>query len=264
MTIRTVSGRIMGYDDFGAGRPLVLLHAYPLSREMWRPQIAALSRDFRVLAPDLPGFGDSAGFADDPSIDGMAAAVAEFLDAISVTEPVALGGLSMGGYVAMAFARKYPDRLRALILADTRAEPDDATAKANRDKSIAFALDKSAADVIEQMLPRMVSAETRTERPEVVAEVRRIAGAQSVAGIVNALKALRDRPDARPELDNNGIPTLVLVGAEDALTPPSLSQDLAVRTRGSMEIIPGAGHLSNLERPDAFNEAVRRFLGGTS
>jgi 3-oxoadipate enol-lactonase len=260
MNIRTVSGRTAAYDDAGGGRPLVLLHAYPLSREMWRPQVQALSRDFRVLAPDLPGFGGTAGFVDEPSIDGMAVAVAEFLDALSITEPVALGGLSMGGYVALAFVRRYPDRLRALILADTRAEPDDAPAKANRDKSIAFAVAHSAADVIEQMLPKMVSEETRTQRPEVVAEVRRIAGAQTVEGIVNALKALRDRPDAGPGLDKIAVPVLVLVGAEDALTPPALSQDLAVRIRGSLEVIPGAGHLSNLERPNLFNHAVRGFL----
>lgn len=262
MTTRTVSGRTVAYDDAGSGRPLVLLHAYPLSREMWRPQIEALSKDFRVLAPDLPGFGGTAGFVDEPSVDGMAIAVAEFLDAHSITEPIALGGLSMGGYVALAFARRYPDRLRALILADTRAEPDDSAAKANRDKAIAFAGEHSAVDVIEQMLPKMVSEETRTQRPEVVADVRRIAAAQSIGGIINALKALRDRPDARPELDKIAVPALVLVGAADTLTPPALSQDLAGRTRGSLEIIPGAGHLSNLERPDIFTAAVRRFLVG--
>ena len=123
---------------------------------MWKPQAEALSKDFRILTPDLPGFGGSSGFMDEPSVDGMAMAVAEFLDAISATEPVVLGGLSMGGYVTMAFACKYPDRFRALILADTRAEPDDAAAKANRDKMIAFAQEHSAADVIEQMLPKML------------------------------------------------------------------------------------------------------------
>jgi pimeloyl-ACP methyl ester carboxylesterase len=262
MNIRTVSGRTVAYDKAGVGRPVVLLHAFPLSREMWRPQIEALSPEFRVLAPDLPGFGGSTGFTDEPSIDGMAVAVGEFLDALSIAEPIALAGLSMGGYVALAFARKYPDRLRALILADTRAEPDDAAAKANRDKMIAFAADHSAADVIEQMLPKMLSEETRTKRPEVVAGVRRIAAAQPIGGIVNAVKALRNRPDARPELDIIAVPALVLVGAEDALTPPALSEDLAVRIRGSLQIIPAAGHLSNLERPEVFNEAVRRLLVG--
>jgi pimeloyl-ACP methyl ester carboxylesterase len=262
MNIRTVSGRMVAYDDAGAGRPVVLLHAFPLSREMWKPQAESLSKDCRILTPDLPGFGGSTGFLDEPSVNGMAVAVADFLDAVSVTEPVALGGLSMGGYVALAFARKYPDRIRALVLADTRAEADDATGKANRDKMIAFAQEHSAADLIEQMMPKMLSEETWKNRPEVVEAIRRIASAQPIGGIVNALKALRDRPDARPGLDDIKAPALVVVGAKDALTPPALSQDLAVRIRGQIEVIPGAGHLSNLEKPAEFTAAVRRFLLG--
>lgn len=262
MIVRTVSGLTVGYDSAGSLKPLVLLHGFPLSRAMWRPQVDRLGNRFRVVAPDLPGFGETARFASKPSIDGMAIAVAELLDALSITEPVALGGLSMGGYVALAFARRFPDRLRALILADTRAEPDDSAGKTNRDKMIAFAGDHSAADVIDQMMPKMLSEKTRTHRPEVVAEVRRIAAAQSIPGIIDALNALRDRPDARAGLDKVGVPTLVLVGAEDALTPPGLSQSLAVGVRGTIEIISGAGHLSNMEQPDVFNETVGRFLLG--
>ncbi len=261
MSIRTASGRAVTYEDHGAGRPLVLLHAFPLARLMWRPQIEALSKGFRVIAPDLPGFGGTDPFAGPPSIDGMADAVAEFLDALSVTERVALAGLSMGGYVALAFARKYPDRLRALILADTRAEPDDAAGKANRDKMIAFAGEHSAQDVIDQMLPKLLGGETLSGRPAVVADVRRIAGAQSTAGIIAALQALRDRPDAGPSLGKIDVPTLVIVGADDALTPPAMSQRLAGQiAEAGLVTIPGAGHLSNLERPDEFTDAVRQFL----
>ncbi|HEX4590790.1 MAG TPA: alpha/beta fold hydrolase [Gemmataceae bacterium] len=263
MNIQTVSGRTFAYDDAGVGQPtLVLIHAFPLSREMWKPQVETLSPEFRVLAPDLPGFGGTAGFSDNPSVDRMAEAVAEFLDALSLTEPIVLAGLSMGGYVALAFARKHRDRLRGLILADTRAEPDDAAAQANRDKMIAFAKDHSALDVIDQMLPKMVSDETRSQRPKVVDEVRRIAAAQPIGGIINALPALRDRPDARSDLADIAVPTLVIVGAEDALTPPALSKELAVRLRAVLEIVPGAGHLSNLEKPAEFTAAVRRFLQG--
>jgi pimeloyl-ACP methyl ester carboxylesterase len=258
---RTVSGRTVTYDDAGTGPPLVLLHAFPLSREMWRPQVVALSKDFRVLAPDLPGFGGTAPFADAPSIDGMANVVAEFLDAQSVTEPVALAGLSMGGYVALAFARKYPDRLSALILADTRAEPDDAAGRANRDKMIAFAGDHASIDVFEQMMPKMLSEETRAQRPEVAAEVRRIAAAQPVGGLIHGMLVLRDRPDAGPGLADIDVPTLVIVGADDALTPPEMSQRLAGRiNRATLVTISGAGHLSNLEKPAEFNAAARQFL----
>jgi len=263
MNTRTASGRTVAYDDAGSGLPLVVLHAFPLCREMWTPQVDALRDNFRVLAPDLPGFGGSSGFAGAPSMDGMADAVAEFLDALDLREPVALGGLSMGGYVAFAFARKYPGRLRALILADTRAEPDDETGKANRDRMIAFAREHTAADVIEQMMPKMVSGETQSQRPAVVAEVRRLAGMQSVDGIIAALKAMRDRPDAGPGLGQIAVPTLVIAGAEDTFAPPTMTQSLAARIRGArVVILPGAGHLSNLEKPAEFTAAVREFLAG--
>src|SRR4051794_19226116 len=132
--------------DVGEGPVVVLLHAFPLDRSMWLPQIDQLADQYRVIAPDLPGFGDSP-LRPDASIDGFADAVAEHLDEKEITGPVVLGGLSMGGYVALAFARKYPQRLRALVLADTKAEADDATAKGNRDKMIAFASSHPASAV---------------------------------------------------------------------------------------------------------------------
>ncbi|HEY1376089.1 MAG TPA: alpha/beta fold hydrolase [Gemmataceae bacterium] len=266
MSIRTVSGLYVTYDDHGTGRPLVLLHAFPLSAEMWRPQVEALSKDFRVIAPNLRGFGGTSTFGDTPSVDGMAAAVAELLDALSVTERVALGGLSMGGYVALAFTRKYPDRLRALILADTRAEPDDDAAKANRDKQLHFLSGftfSGPANLFDQLLPKMVSEGTRTRRPEVADQLRSLAAVQHPGGVSDALIALRDRPDAGPGLAKIDVPTLVIVGAEDALTPPAMAQSLAGRITGAQLVtIPGAGHLSNVEKPDEFTDAVRRFLLG--
>jgi len=254
---------LVEYDDRGQGRPVVLLHAFPLSREMWQPQVKALQKDYRLIVPDLRGFGGTEGFAGKPSLELMADDVHALLEKIRVTEPVVLGGLSMGGYVALAFARKYPARLRALILADTRAEPDSPEARANRDNLIAFTGTHTAADVIDQMLPRMVSEETRARRPEVVEEVRRLASAQPTAGIIGALRALRDRPDSLPALAGIAVPTLVVVGSDDVLTPPSVSDTLAARIPGAKRVlIPGAGHLSNLEQPELFNEAMRLFLAG--
>src|SRR5262249_15061174 len=129
----------LSYDDTGRGTPVVLLHGFPLSRAMWRPQVEALKDAYRVIAPDLPGFGGSAVLDGPSSVEAMADTVAYLLDHLQIREPVVLGGLSMGGYVALAFARRHPDRLRGLILADTRAEPDDAEGKANRDRMIALA-----------------------------------------------------------------------------------------------------------------------------
>jgi 3-oxoadipate enol-lactonase len=257
----TADGMI-GFDDLGSGgRPVVLLHAFPLSREMWRPQVEALQDSYRVITPDLRGFGATEGFAGTPSVEQMADDVATLLTELAITEPVVLGGLSMGGYVALAFARRHADRLRALILADTRSEADSPEARANRDNLIRFAAGHTGRDAIEQMLPKMVSKETSERRPEVVEEVRRIASAQTSDGIIGALQAMRDRPDATPSLKEMAVPTLVVVGRDDALTPPETAAALASRIRGARQVvIDGAGHLSNLEQPDRFTEAVRAFL----
>jgi 3-oxoadipate enol-lactonase len=260
MQTHTATNGRVEYDDVGSGRPLVLLHAFPLSRTMWRSQVEAMQDLGRLIVPDLRGFGGTAS-GDGNSVEQMADDVAALLDALRVAQPVVVGGVSMGGYVALAFARRHGPRLRGLILADTRAEADTAEGRTNRDKMIAFARQHSAADVIDAILPKMVSPETQQRRPEVVAEVRRIASAQSTAGIIAALEALRDRPDVTPQLAEIKVPTLVVVGSEDEITPPAAAQTLASSIRGAkLATVPGAGHLSNLERPDVFNEAVRSFL----
>ncbi|MBV9471190.1 MAG: alpha/beta fold hydrolase, partial [Abitibacteriaceae bacterium] len=148
------------YEDVGQGSPVVLLHAFPLCRAMWQPQIDAISKEYRVLAPDLRGFGGTSAFEGTPSIEQMADDIVALLDALNIQEPVALAGLSMGGYVALALARKYPQRLRALILADTRAEPDTAEGKAKRDEMIQLAESKGALAVAEQMAPNLLTAAT--------------------------------------------------------------------------------------------------------
>jgi pimeloyl-ACP methyl ester carboxylesterase len=252
--------RTVEFDDAGQGEALVLLHAFPLSRAMWRPQLEALQGECRIIAPDLRGFGGASGFDGAPSVEQMADDVQALLDSLGVKQAV-VGGLSMGGYVALAFARKYASRLRGLILADTRAEADSAEARANRDKLIAFAQDHAAGEVLAQMLPKLLSDVTRQQRPEVVSEIRQIASAQTSAGIIGALRALRDRPDSSELLKSLRVPTLVIVGADDALTPPALSQAMTQAIPGARLVqIAGAGHLSNLEQPAAFNDAVRAFV----
>jgi pimeloyl-ACP methyl ester carboxylesterase len=251
----------LAYDDVGQGLPVVLLHAFPLSRQMWRPQVEALKSACRLIVPDLPGFGDSPLPGDSPSVEIMADAVAGLLDERGVRERVVLGGLSMGGYVAFAFARKYPNRLLKLLLCDTRAEPDDDTAKANRARTIELASGKGVSAVLEQMLPKLLGSRTLAERPAVVAEVKRIAAAQKPEGVVAALKALRDRPDSRPTLGQLRVPVLFIVGRDDSLTPVEATLSMSKEVPGSLvEVIDDAGHLSNLEQPGAFNDAVLAFL----
>jgi pimeloyl-ACP methyl ester carboxylesterase len=228
---------------------------------MWRPQVEALQGDCRLITPDLRGFGGSRGFDAAPSVETMADDVVALLDELKLPGPVVLGGLSMGGYVALAFARRHPARLRGLVLADTKADPDEAEGRANRDRLIAFAQNNTARAVIDQMLPKLLGADTTARRPEVVEEVRSIASRQTAAGVVGALKALRDRPDANPGLGTIAAPTLVLVGRDDTLTPPAKSEELAARIpHARLVVIDGAGHLSNLEQPGAFNAALRSFL----
>lgn len=256
-------GLEMGFDDEGQGIPLVLLHGFPLARAMWQPQGNALRGSQRVLLPDLRGLGETSGFDGIPSIDQMADDVAALLDHLQIAEPVVLGGLSMGGYVSLAFARRHPQRLRGLILADTRAEADGAEARTNRDKMIALVEKEGPGAVIEQMLPKLVAPATLSRRADVVTALRRMGQAQTTAGVANAVRALRDRPDSTPGLRDIRVPTLVIVGEEDGITPPSAAAALTAGIAGARQVvIPHAGHMSNMEQPAAFNEAVREFLGG--
>ncbi len=245
----------------GIGTPLILLHAFPLTSEMWRLQIEALSNEFYVVAPDLPGFGASSDFESAPSIEQMAREVAALLDELFVPQPVILGGLSMGGYASLAFARLFPEKLRALILCDTRAEADTPEGKANRDKMIALAQSESGAAVVEQMVPKLLGETTKNLRPDVVKTVTRLGLAQSDVAIANALRALRDRADSLYLLPQIQVPTLVIVGEEDGITPLAAAQTLAQNIRGAkLAVIPQAGHLSNIEQPEIFNNIVRDFV----
>lgn len=250
----------LAYDDVGTGLPVVLLHAFPFDRGMWQPQHGPLSAaGFRVLAPDFPEFGQSTPGSDPFTIDGAADVVADFLDALKIERAV-VGGLSMGGYAAMSFARRYPGKLAGLILADTKAAPDDAAAREGRDKSISAVRADGPAAVGESLLAKLLSEQSKQSKP-VLEFAKGIATRQSESAIVAALHALRDRPDASPGLDAVTVPTLVIVGEHDAVTPPLMAVRIASKVRGSELIhIPGAGHLSNLENPDEFNRAVIGFL----
>jgi pimeloyl-ACP methyl ester carboxylesterase len=253
-------GPTLAYDDIGTGHPIVLLHAFPLDRTMWAPQLEVLPpTGFRVLAIDLPGFGESTAGKTSFTIEGVADIVADFLKALNIDSAV-VGGLSMGGYIAMAFARRHPDQLRALILADTKPEPDDTAGRAGRDKAITAVQSAGVAAFFEGMLPRLLSEQSR-QAPTLVERVRSIAGRQKVEAVVAALTALRDRPDATEGLNAVNVPTLAIVGELDAVTPPEVAAGMASRLRRcEMSRIPGAGHLSNLENPESFNQVVISFM----
>jgi 3-oxoadipate enol-lactonase len=259
-----VDGLRLHYLDAGVddGEPaLVLLHAFPLHSGMWAAQIDALADTRRVIAVDLPGFGGSE--APDSmyryTMAGFAELVAGLLDRLSLRR-VVLAGLSMGGYVAFAFLRLYPERVAGLILADTRAGADTSQVYERRTDQQDQVAGRGTTALIEELLDGLLAEETRSSRPDLVDRVRGLM-ANSAAGYVGALEAMKHRPDATGELPGISVPTLVLVGDDDALSPPDVARDMQGRIPDAeLAVLPGAGHLSNLEAPDAFNAAVAGFL----
>jgi len=239
----------------------VLLHAFPLHSGMWAPQIEALSAGRRVIAPDLPGFGGSDG-PDSMSrytMAGYAELVAGLLDRLALAT-VVLGGLSMGGYVAFAFFRQYPERVAGLILADTRAAADTAQVYERRtDQQDQIARIGTTA-LIEDLLVGLLAEDTRASRPDLVEHVRGLM-ANPAAGYVGALEAMKHRPDATGDLAGISVPTLIVVGEDDALSPPDVARDMHGRIPGAeIAILPKAGHLANMEAAEGFNAAVADFL----
>jgi 3-oxoadipate enol-lactonase len=245
------------FDDTGSGEALILLHAFPLDGRMWLAQKTDLAGSARVIVPDLRGFGRSAELAAPQSIDEYADDVAALLDRLRI-ERATIAGLSMGGYVALALARRHPHRLLRLALADTRSLADSPEGRAARDVSIALVSTDGVSALVERMLPRLLSAAASAD---VVARVRALGNAQQPAGVMAALEAMRDRPDATHLLAGLDIPVAIVVGEADAISPPAEARAMgALLPRAEVEIIPGAGHLSNLEAPAAFSNALRRLL----
>ena len=258
-TLRADDGARLAYDDAGAGRAVVLVHGFPQSRRYWHPQLAALPAGVRALAPDLRGFGDSEPRAP-LSLDRHADDLVALLDHVGVARAVVCG-LSMGGYVALALWRRHPARVRALVLADTRAGADDAAGRARRDALVALARREGSAAVADTQLAGSLGRTTREREPARVAAFRALLSAAPVEGIVGALLAMRDRPDATATLPTIAVPTLVLVGAEDVLTPVDEARRLAAGIVGArLAVIDGAGHASSWERPAAFTAELAAFV----
>jgi pimeloyl-ACP methyl ester carboxylesterase len=249
----TMAGRELAYDRVGAGPPLVLLHAFPFDRRMWRDTAAALAGEREVISVDLRGFGESPPAAGPFTIADLADDVAGLLDALGLAR-AAVAGLSMGGYVALAFAARHAGRLAALILADTKAGPDTPEARQARDEAVALVEKEGVGVYLDKQLPRLLAP---SASPALRAHARGL-GDQRPEAVIAGLVALRDRPDRRGELPRIACPTLVIVGADDAVTPPAEARAMAAAIPGARLVeIPGAGHLANLEAPAAFDEAVR-------
>ncbi len=254
-------GRSVGYDERGNGTPLVLIHGYPLNRMIWEAQWEGLADRVRVIAPDLRGFGESEMVAGTTEVSTYADDVREFLDALGVNQPAIIAGLSMGGYVALAYLRRYPAHVAALILANTKATADTVEGKAGRDKAIATAKEKGAPAIAEAMLPKLFAPKTYASNTELVEQGKRIMESATVPGIIGALEAMRDRPDSTSTLLEFSQPVLIIAGADDALMSAADQQNMKQAARNSTLVtLPDAGHLSPMEQPEAFNHAVAEFL----
>jgi YbgC/YbaW family acyl-CoA thioester hydrolase len=255
-----VNGVSLAVDIRGKGPAILFIHGYPLDHSMWEPQLEAFDGWMRI-APDLRGMGQS----DAPDLGYSMATYAEDLLALMTAlglEQVVLCGLSMGGYVAFEILRRAPDRIRGLILMDTRAEADTAEIRKARDAEAAKAREGGAEAIAAGMIGRLFAPSAAVERPEMVDQVRRVMASTPHSGLLGAIGALRDRPDSFSLLPRlTELPALVVVGEEDKLTPPDRAQAMAdALPHGELVVIPGAGHLSPLERPEAVNTALSAFL----
>lgn len=249
----------LGYDDGGTGMPVLLVHGFPHDRTLWTPQLQGLTVRARCLAPDLRGFGESTAAA--PwSMDQYAADLVGLMDVLHIDRAV-IAGLSMGGYVAFAIWRNHATRVRALVLCNTRAAADSEDARGKRRNLMNEARTEGSIVVADAMLTGMLGKTTRGKRPDIVNSVHRMMASAPTDGVVGALQAMMDRPDSTPTLATIDVPTLVITGDEDAIIPIEEVRSMQAAIRGSsLEVIGGAGHLTNLERPAAFNHVVSEFL----
>jgi pimeloyl-ACP methyl ester carboxylesterase len=267
MNSLTVHGTEIWYADRGTEQPVVLVHGFPLDHTMWAELIDALAGPAtRILAPDLRGFGRSplgtigdAKFTMDQFADDLAA----WLDALAIREPVVFCGLSMGGYIAFQFCRKYAARLRGLILCDTKATADTPEGAAARRDTAERVLREGTAPLIEGMLPKLLAESTVRQRPELVERLRRTIAAGNPQGIAAAARGMAERPDMTAALGQIRCPTLVVVGQHDAISPPAEMRRLAAAISGAkLAEIPAAGHMAPMENPVAVSGATREFLAG--
>ena len=258
--MRIRAGEIeLAYDDVGTGVPVVLLHGFPHNRTLWAPQLRELSGCCRLIAPDLRGCGEST-VAPPYSMDQYADDVARLLDVLGIDRAV-VGGVSMGGYITLALWRRHRDRLRGLILIDTRAGADTDEGRAKRREMIGTVRARGSAAAAEAMIDVMLGKTTRERQPGLVEFMRAMMAAAPADGVIGALGALMTRPDSSPTLATIDVPTLIVVGDEDTLTPPRESEAIHVAIAGSrLAVLPGAGHVSNVEQPMAFNQVVSDFL----
>jgi pimeloyl-ACP methyl ester carboxylesterase len=253
----TRGGRAVGYEEHGAGSPVVLLHPFPFARGIWSDLTDVLAARYRVISVDARGFGESPLGEERYAIDDLADDLAALLDELDVARAAVLGE-SMGGYAALAFAVRHPARLGALILADTRAGADSAETRKARDGAIGRIKATGSGPYLDGSLARLLSPAAPAE----LVTFLRARAETRAASLVAGIEALRDRPDRSGQLGEIRVPTLAIRGSDDQVTTAADMQQMAGAIAGATFVsIPGAGHLSHIEAPRAFQQALMPFLG---
>jgi pimeloyl-ACP methyl ester carboxylesterase len=261
-----IGSRTIGYLDSAPGdkrrRTYVLLHAFPIGASLWEPQMRSIPEGWRLVTPDLRGFGGTTELdtLSGLSIGDYAQDVIDLLAELGVARAV-IGGCSMGGYVAFALYQAAPKLFEGLVLANTRAGADSPESRANRRSMLALVDREGPSGIARDMMPKLLGRTTRDTNATAEATIRRLIKQQSPVAIKTAIHRMMLRPDSMPLLAQITVPTLVVTGEEDDLIPVDESRKMAAGIKGAkLVIIPGAGHLANLEQPEAFNAALNAFL----
>lgn len=257
---KIVRGVEIAFDDVGSGPSVVLLHGYPFNRSMWREQVAELEQRHRVIAPDFRGHGEGGVTPGVVTMEDLALDLAALLETLNLSRAT-IAGLSMGGYVAFAFYRLFPLQVRSLVLADTRAQGETEEGKQNRREQAEKVLRDGMEGIADALLPKLLAAETVARRPDIVKRVRDMMVSTNPEGAAAVVLGMARRMDQTSLLSRIIAPTLILVGSEDAITPVADAELMHREIGGSrLQVIAGAGHVSNIEKPDEFNSAMTEFL----
>lgn len=253
----------IAFEEHGKGHPIILLHAFPLSRRMWRRQFDSLVKaNYRVIAPDLRGFGESSNFADINSMEAMAQDVAELTDNLKIEKAV-IGGLSMGGYVAFNFFRLFPRKAAALVLCDTNSAADTDEKRESRFEMIEKIEEQGSQALIENMLPGLVSDFTKSNNNKLMNALEQMFADADRQALIAALRGMAERESQDELLKSIDIPTLLIFGEEDSVTDLAVADSMKNRIPASrLSVVKNAGHYSNLEQPEQFNDVLLNFLSG--
>jgi 3-oxoadipate enol-lactonase len=249
------------FEEHGEGKPVFLLHAFPLSRAMWQPQIAALrSENFRVIAPDLRGFGETHNFSDINTMKDMAQDVAELFEALEIESAIVVG-LSMGGYITFEFLKTFPEKIAALVLCDTHAASDSEETGESRFELIDKIEKTGAQALIDGMLPKLICENTKQNKMELVESIEEMFRAVNPKAAIAALRGMAQRVDNNALLDQISVPALLILGREDKVTNLEMAETMRNKIPNSgLSIIENAGHYSNLEQPEIFNRLLIDFI----